>query len=774
MTASGRDSLRAGCLRARPVPGQAGIEFAGPGPTLLRLRGFACPDTPGSDVHPALRPLEGDGWSPDPPSPEWPPAPLRPALEAAGEGVIALTVESPGSGPEGLLVSFAASAGELHRGFGGRSDAATRGLGQAVENWVGEGPYQLDEYPLVEAITPRWAIRRRRDAAYFPVPLVITSAGFGVLLDAPEYSLYRSWVEPEAGWSLEVAARRLRLFVLAGPSPAGVLRRFTDLVGRQPAPAAPWFLGPWVQTGQADLVPLEEERRIVEALQSAGAAVSAIETHMRRLPGGAHTGRRDEERARAALFHAAGLASLTYLNPFVAEDHESAGARALEEGLLEQAADGRPYTYPAYIGGRVPPLTTEGQLDFTLPGAAALFAEHAAEAVEDGHDGWMEDFGEYTPPDAVSGGVAGSIRHNLYPVGYHAAGAAAATAAGRPLARFGRSGWTGAAPHLPLVWGGDPSTSWGFDGLASAVVQGLSFGLSGIAFWGSDIGGFFSLGEERLDSELLIRWIQAGALSPLMRTKAGGFPDLPRPQVWEAEILPHWRRWAGFHTRLSPYLLGAAHEYTRTGMPLMRHHALTHPGDPEAALLDDQYLLGPALLAAPVLQPGARRRTVHLPAGRWVDLWRSAAHDGTSGEISLGPTRVLEGGGIHEIPAPLEEIPLLVPAGAVIPLLPPSIRSLRQPHGDVLTLLAFAAGDWEARTDRGTAAAARSGSGWTLRFDWAEPTRMDVQIALGCLDPAFSPRSVELDGRPLAHRAVADGAVLRVSLSTRRGTLRLA
>lgn len=109
-------------------------------------------------------------------------------------------------------------------------------------------------------------------------------------------------------------------------------------------------------------------------------------------------------------------------------------------------------------------------------------------------------------------------------------------------------------------------------------------GLSGVAFWGSDIGGFFSLGDERLTSELLIRWIQFGALSPLMRTKTGGIAigAAGRPQVWDADILPHWRRWASFHTRLVPYLMQPADEYVRTGMPLMRQHALTDPGDPRA------------------------------------------------------------------------------------------------------------------------------------------------------------------------------------------------
>jgi len=255
-----------------------------------------------------------------------------------------------------------------------------------------------------------------------------------------------------------------------------------------------------------------------------------------------------------------------------------------------------------------------------------------------------------------------------------------ASARERTPARMVRSGWTGSAPFSPLVWGGDATTGWGFDGLRSALVEGLSMGLSGVAFWGSDIGGFFSLGEERLTPELLIRWLQLGALSPLMRTKAAGVTigESRRPQVWDPDIIPYWRRWASFHTRLSPYLIEAAAEYVQTGMPLMRHHALTDPDDLELSALEDQYLFGPDLLVAPVLEPGVREREVHLPAGDWIDLWRSVAV-GDDGSITQLAPVVMAGGRAHVIPAPLEEIPVLMRAAARIPLLPARVQSLYAP-----------------------------------------------------------------------------------------------
>src|SRR5215217_403858 len=287
----------------------------------------------------------------------------------------------------------------------------------------------------------------------------------------------------------------------------------------------------------------------------------------------------------------------------------------------------------------------------------------------------MEDFGEYTPLDAHDApGETGSALHNLYPTRYHCA----AFAAARHAARFVRSGWTGTAPCAPVVWGGDPSVDWGFDGLHSVVTNGLTMGLSGVSTWGSDIGGFFALFENRLTPELLIRWIELGAVSGVMRTQANGIriPDSPRPQVWDPEIATHWRRWAQLRTQLYPYLAAADGAYRRTGLPIMRHLALAYPDDRRAIAQEDEFLFGPSLLAAPVLEPGAERRRLYLPPGRWVDLWRSASYGG--GRLSLRRARVLRGGRSVNVPAPLDELPLLARAGTLLALLPPDVDTLAE------------------------------------------------------------------------------------------------
>jgi alpha-glucosidase (family GH31 glycosyl hydrolase) len=555
--------------------------------------------------------------------------------------------------------------------------------------------------------------------------------------------------------------------VFAGPTPADVVRRLGERIGRQPPPAAPWFFGPWFQTGQPNEVP--QEREYLKLLQDADAPVSAAETHMRYLPCGAHAARRAAERERTAYFHSRGLATLTYFQEKVCATYSRAFDAARERDALIRNAAGQPYVYPAYLGEETPPSRPMALVDFTAPRAQELYDLLLGEAVEDGHDGWMEDFGESMPPDGrAADGSTGAQHHNAYPVGYHRAGQSFADRAPRPLARFVRSGWTGVHPYAPIVWGGDPTTGWGFDGLESAVMNALGMGLSGISTWGSDIGGFHALGTNRLTPELLIRWIQFGAVSTVMRTKAGGVavPPKERPQIWEPEILPHWRRWARLHTQLHPYLAAATERYGRTGMPVMAHLVLAHPGDARAAAREDQFLFGPDLLAAPALRPGVAERELYLPRGHWVDLWRSAAYDDRKGGLRLGRARLLAGPREAELPAPLEELPLLVRAGAVLPLLPPDVDTLADygagapgvvrlaDRRDRLHLLAFPRGRSEAAFNAGERlrSAARRRA-WRLTVAGARRRTYRLQASLATLRRPFHACRAALGGRRLRRGA---------------------
>lgn len=673
-------------------------------------------------------------------------------------------------------IAFAARGGERYLGFGERSNAVDQ-RGGTVENYVAEGPYQPDENLLIRAFVPAPGFHPRADATYFPVPWLLSTAGYGVLVDNDETSSFRLGSDRHDAWSVEVSSPRISLRVFDGPRPADALRRMTARTGRQPPAAAPFYFGPWFQP--------RDERESLAALAKADAPASVAQTYTHYLPCGDQRGR--DEKARTQLFHQAGMAVTTYFNPMICTGYhpvydEARARRALTRNALDQ-----PHEY-RYTGSS---QFLVGQFDFSSPAGVGIFSRLLGEAVDAGYDGWMEDFGEYTPTDARSeDGTPGEVMHNRYPRLYHGAAYRYSRTAPRPLARFNRSGWTGTAAVSQIVWGGDPTTDWGFDGLQSAVRNGLTMGLSGVSLWGSDIGGYFSLLGRRLTPELLVRWIQVGAVSGVMRTQANGF-SVPeggrRPQIFDPQILPFWRRYAKLRTQLYPYLAAAQADYDRTGLPIMRHLALDYPDDPAATARDDEFLFGPDLLAAPVLAPGQRTRPLHLPRGRWIDLWRSAVFNSDGSPVLRG-SRMLNGPRGVTLPAPLGELPLLVRAGAILPLLPADVDTLAS-YGKARglvhlsdrarrrTLLAFPHGRSRSALGPGESLSSREGRrSWSLRVSGRVRRTYSLQASLNTLRRRFAPCSVRLGRRALPRRAwrySRSTRVLRVRFKTRRGVVRV-
>ncbi len=679
-------------------------------------------------------------------------------LEARIEALSTTDVEALGMG-------FYASADERFFGLGQRANAVEH-RGEVVESYVSDGPYDPSDRALIGAVLPPPGYRDRDDATYFPIPWLLSSRGYGVLVDNDETVYHRLATERPDAWSVEVvrapvglptlpAPARLALRVFVGPTPAEALRRFTARVGRQPRVRAPWLFGPWYQPGGS----IEEQLVQLERLRAADAPMSVAQTYFHYLPCG---GSRAGEPTRTQAMHDLGLAVTTYFNPMLCVDYETVFSRAVAAGALTRTASGEPYIYQ-YVTSSV---FSVAQFDFSAPPGRVMYRELLREAIADGHDGWMEDFGEYTPLDSYAAdGRDGTVTHNRYPADYHCAAYALARRQRPPIVRFQRSGWTGAARCAQVVWSGDPTSQWGFDGLASVVTTGLGMGLSGVSTWGSDIGGFFGLFGKHLTGEMLARWVQLGALTGVMRTQRDGLaiPDYTRPQVDDDDQLANWRRWAKLRTRLYPYLAAADAAYRCTGLPIMRHLLLGWPDDAQAVARDDEYLFGPDLLVAPVLAPGVTARNVYLPAGEWIDLWRSATYEPVSGGLVLGAATVIDGGQTVTVPAPPDELPLLVRAGTVLPLLPPDVDTLAD-YGagtpglvrladrlDQLELIAFPRGTSSGRAFRRERFKSIEGERrWELRLRAARPRTWTLQASLATLTRPFAPCAVELDGRPLA------------------------
>ena len=724
---------------------------------------------------------------------------LEVELAADGPGVVALAARIVGHDGgddlrdvEALGIGFVTDDAERFFGFGERANAVDQ-RGQTVEGWVADGPYQADERDLVALFVPPPGFRARDDATYFPMPWLLSSRGYGVLLDNDETHYFRLGSDRPEVWSVEVTAtpdgmvrapapEGLRLRVFAGPRPADVLARFTASVGRQPEPDAPWVLGPWFQPGGS----LDDQLAQLATLRAADAPVSVAQTYTHYLPCGDHAANREAQRARTSAMHAAGVAVTTYFNPMICADYQPAFDEAAAAGALTLDSAGQVFIYP-YTGSEIFQVA---QFDFSVRAGKRAYHRLLAEAVDDGYDGWMEDFGEYTPLESRSrDGAPGWATHNAYPTQYHCAAYDFVRRQSRPVVRFQRSGWRGAARCAQVVWNGDPSTAFGFDGLESAVFGALNMGLSGVSTWGSDIGGFFALGPRALTPELLKRWVQFGAASTVMRTQRNGaaVPPKVRPQVEEPGQIANWKRWAKWHTQLYPYLVAATRAHTESGLPVMRHLVLAYPDDPVAAGRHDQYLFGPDLLIAPVVTDGARTRAVYLPAGEWIDLWRSVAYDSATGAMVLGSATRLDGPETVVLPAPLDELPVLARAGTVLPLLPADVDTLAD-YGDPapglvkladrqdrLAVLAFPRGSSSARVLRAEWLRSVEHDGrWELAVRAKRVREYHLQASLATLERPFVPCAVEWRGRPLPDDAWDYDpvtAVLRAEFRGRRSRL---
>jgi len=194
----------------------------------------------------------------------------------------------------------------------------------------------------------------------------------------------------------------------------------------------------------------------------------------------------------------------------------------------------------------------------------------------------------------------------------------------------------------------------------------VSLGLAGVSAYGSDIAGYTGIVSPPSTKELYLRWLALGAFSPVMRTHRGNRSE----QNWnwdrDAETIARFREYSILHLRLLPYLTALHDEAVRSGIPAMRHVLLEFPGWEGAARADHVFLLGPALLVAPVLEKGATTRIFELPPGRWY-RWED-------GRILDGPQEV----SVH---AALGDIPVFLRAGGIVPMLPDSVRRLESVAG---------------------------------------------------------------------------------------------
>jgi len=215
------------------------------------------------------------------------------------------------------------------------------------------------------------------------------------------------------------------------------------------------------------------------------------------------------------------------------------------------------------------------------------------------------------------------------------------------------------------IWNGD---SWPtFEGLQVSIKNGLRSGVINFPMWGSDTGGYFA--PPAADNDLLARWLEFSAFSPMMEVLLG-----PKRTLWDdysEEVVAIAQRYVAAYHDLIPYTRSGMYQATQTGMPIMRALILAYPDDEQVSDMWDEYLYGDGLLVAPVTKAQAAERTVYLPAGLWMEY--------------NDKRTVLTGGSTIKAVAPLGTIPLYVREGAIIP------------RGDIVKLNNNWEGNWSPK-----------------------------------------------------------------------------
>ncbi|WP_330449541.1 glycoside hydrolase family 31 protein [Streptomyces anulatus] len=451
----------------------------------------------------------------------------------------------------------------------------------------------------------------------------------------------------------------LRCWVVAG-TPARVLQGWTALTG---APALPpsWALGP--QHARWGFGSEEEVRRVVDGYRERGLPLSVLHLDIDHYD--AHrvfTVDRARFPALPALakeLREDGVRLVSIVDPAVKAEPGDAvfdgGVAVGERGAYVRDARGRVVVGEVWPGASVYP-------DFTDPLVRDWWGSLYEERLAQGFSGVWHDmnepvsfaaFGDPSLPRSarhVLEGVGGDHReaHNVYALAMARAGYEGLLRF-RPEERpflFSRSGWAG-MQRYGGTWSGDVSTGW--PGLRASLSLVVGLGLCGVPYSGPDVGGFDGFPSP----ELYLRWFQLGAYLPLFRTHAA--IDAGRREPWEfgPEVLEHARAALVERERLRPYFVTLSQVARMTGAPYVRPMWWGAPGDRALRECEDAFLLGDALLVAPVLEAVTRRRAVRLPRGRWYDTATGRAYE--------GPGRV-------QVDAPLSRVPVLARAGAVIPV----------------------------------------------------------------------------------------------------------
>ncbi|MBO0512028.1 alpha-xylosidase, partial [Streptomyces beijiangensis] len=525
-------------------------------------------------------------------------------------------------GTHHMIAQLSLGVGESVYGLGERFTPYVRN-GQTVDIWQADGGTSSE-------------------LAYKNIPFYMSSRGYGVFVNHPGKVSFEIGSESVGQVQFSVEDQSLEYFVVAGPTPKDVLRRYTALTGRPALPPA-WSFGLWLTTSFCTAYDEETVTSFVDGMAERDIPLSVFHFDcfwMREYQWSDFAWDPEvfpDPEGMLTRLKERGLRISMWINPYIAQK-SALFAEAAEQGFLVRRPNGDIWQWDLWQPGMA-------LVDFTDPAACEWYAGKLRVLLDQGVDCFKTDFGERIPTDVVwHDGSDPERMHNYYAHLYNRTVfdlLEKERGHGEAIV-FARSATAG-GQQFPVHWGGDCFAS--FNAMAESLRGGLSLSMSGFGFWSHDIGGF----EGTPDPAVFKRWLAFGLLSSHSRLHGNVSYRVP----WEfgEEAVDVARQFTLLKHRLMPYLYGVAVEAHLTGVPMMRPMLLEFPGDPAARTLDRQYMLGPDLLVAPVFTADGEVE-YYIPEGVWTHL--------LTGEKVTGPVWRRETHGF-------DSLPLYVRPGAALP-----------------------------------------------------------------------------------------------------------
>lgn len=462
---------------------------------------------------------------------------------------------------------------------------------------------------------------------YAPIPWLMTTGGRGIFSQNTQYQEFD--LSKEDKITLEVWSDTLSLLIWQAPQPLDLLERFTALTGRMPQ-LPDWAYGTILGIQGGD----EKVMQVTREALKAHTPVSAvwIQDWVGRRP--TKYGDRlwwhwvPDAKAYGDMKEFTGdlaemdIRTLGYINSFMVPGTAMTDT-AIANGYLVKNQAGQPYLMPA--GGFDAYL-----VDLSNPAAFEwLKGIITTNLIGNGFSGWMADFCEWLPWDAMlHSGEAAPAYHNRYPVEWARLNREAIQEAGKEgeVVFFTRAGYSGSARYSTLFWAGDQLHNYGkHDGMRSAITALLSSGLSGISLNHSDAGGYTTVKtpfyKSRRDWDLFCRWNEWAVFTPVFRTHEGLRPKENVQFYTDTATQLMFAHYGRMHQALKPYLQHLSKEATEKGYPMVRHPYLHYPADLNIWDAPYQFMLGADILVAPVTEKKTFMLKVYLPEGEWQHLF---------------------------------------------------------------------------------------------------------------------------------------------------------